>query len=574
MGGYAGQGAPYQQGAGGQGPYDSGQYQVPDGGSGQYPVQDTGQYPVQGPPGGWAPQGHPPHDTSGQYPMPGHPQAPGAYAPGGPLDPGWETGPHQGPYDPYQTAPGGYADPTPPGGYGAPGPPQDPYANPGAPQGGGMPQGGEPYDDPELPRPVRGRRGRPEPEGGPDQDTGWDPGPDQGEHAFFADGDDDYDDGAADDGGRRGRRGRGGGSGGGGKKRRSGAACLVVTLVLGGGIGIVGYFGYQFYEDRFGPPPDFAGAGSGPVVTVVIPEGASGYVIGQRLKDAGVVKSVDAFVAAQKKNPKGQTIQDGAYTLHKEMSGDSVVSLMLEPKSRNTLIVAEGRRNSWVYDQIDKRLGLKAGTTKDTAVKNASDYGLPDWAKNHKDVKDPLEGFLFPSSYAVAKGMKPEDVLQQMVNRAKSAYTKADLTGEAKKLHLDGPWELITVASLVQAEGKTDDDFRKMAEVVYNRLDSQNTETNGLLQFDSTYNYLMGKSEIHISESEVNSNHDPYNTYTRKGLTPGPIGNPGDTALQAALNPTHDGWIYFVATDGQDKTEFAKTYADFKKLRDKFNAAD
>jgi UPF0755 protein len=111
-----------------------------------------------------------------------------------------------------------------------------------------------------------------------------------------------------------------------------------------------------------------------------------------------------------------------------------------------------------------------------------------------------------------------------------------------------------------------------MAEVVYNRLKTTNDQTNRYLQFDSTFNYLKGQSKIHISESEINSNKDPYNTYTTKGLPPGPIDNPGDEALAAALNPTHDGWIYFVATDGENKTEFAKTYAEFQALKEKFNA--
>lgn len=125
----------------------------------------------------------------------------------------------------------------------------------------------------------------------------------------------------------------------------------------------------------------------------------------------------------------------------------------------------------------------------------------------------------------------------------------------------------------MQAEGKTHEDFRKMAEVIYNRLKTDNTETNQKLQFDSTFNYLMGQSKIHISESEINTNPDPYNTYYHRGLPPGPISNPGEEALQAALNPTEEGWIYFVATDGVKKTEFAKTHDEFLKLKDKFDAS-
>jgi UPF0755 protein len=159
-----------------------------------------------------------------------------------------------------------------------------------------------------------------------------------------------------------------------------------------------------------------------------------------------------------------------------------------------------------------------------------------------------------------------------MVKRADQVYNHYDVAGNAQKFGLSSPLQLVTVASLVQAEGKTHDDFRMMAEVVYNRLKPTNYETNQLLQFDSTFNYLMGQSDIHISEREINSNKSPYNTYTHKGLPPGPIGNPGDDALKAALNPTSDGWIYFVATDGMNKTEFAKTYAEFQRLKEKFNA--
>ncbi|POX47293.1 endolytic transglycosylase MltG [Streptomyces sp. Ru72] len=443
--------------------------------------------------------------------------------------------------------------------------PADPYgAQPGA-YGGEQPDFYQTPDAYPPPEPPNRRHAEPEPK------TDWDPDPQEGEHAVFADGDDEED--ADEPDGRRGRgdrRGRGGKTVK-GKKRRNGCACLVVVLVFGGGIGTVGYFGYQFYQNRFGAAPDYVGEGDGEQVTVTIPKGAGGYTIGRVLKQAGVVKSVDAFVAAQEQNPDGKSIQAGTYTLNKHMSAAAAVQLMLSPKSKNNLIIAEGWRNTKIYAAIDQRLQLKPGTTRDVAKKEWSTFGLPDWANSSKEIKDPLEGFLYPSAYPVAKGMKPEDVLKQMVDMAKEKYAEFGLQAKAKGLDLQTPLQLLTVASLVQAEGKTHDDYRKMAEVIYNRLKPTNTETNQLLQFDSTFNYLKGQSKIRISASEINSNQDPYNTYTHKGLPPGPIDNPGDSALEAALNPTSDGWIYFVATDGMEKTEFAKTHAEFLKLRDEFN---
>ncbi|MGW0119209.1 endolytic transglycosylase MltG [Streptomyces sp. NPDC003327] len=447
--------------------------------------------------------------------------------------------------------------------YGAP--PADPYGGQN-PDLYGTP---EAYPPPEPPGRRRQNPPTPEPEPEPEHE--------EENHPFFTG--DDSDEGYAEEPDSRGRGSRGGG-GDRDRERRSkakkrkgknGVACLVVALVLAGGVGGLGYVGYTFWKGQFGAAPDFAGTGTGEV-QVEIPKAAGGYEIGNILKKAGVVKSVDAFVSAQSKDPRGLSIQAGVYTLKKEMSAESAVKLLLDPVSQSNFIIPEGKRNAWVYEKLDERLGLEPGSTKEIAVANADSLGLPDWAKNHDDLKDPLEGFLFPASYPVAKGTKPEDALRKMVSRANQEYAKLELDAKARSLGLTGAWDLVTVASLVQAEGKTHDDFRKMAEVIYNRLQPDNFETNQRLQFDSTLNYLKGQSEIKISEKEANSNTDPYNTYRHKGLPPGPIGNPGNVALAAALDPTKDGWIYFVATDGMNKTEFAKTLAEHERLRDKFNA--
>ncbi|MFG2308307.1 endolytic transglycosylase MltG [Streptomyces sp. NPDC048566] len=524
-------------GTGGQ-PHGQGYQQYPQhspGESGQYPYPEQ-QYPGQGQPQyAGQPQQHYPAQGQQQYRQ----QQPGddrSYDDGG----GWQTGGH--PQVPYA------ADPT------------DPYA-------GGYPaEQPDFYNTPEAyppPEPPARRRAEPEPE------TDWDPGPDEGEHAFFSGGDED-DDADDDPQGRRGRGDRKGRGGAKGRKRRSGCACLVVVAVFGGGLAGVTYFGYHYYQNRFGSAPDYAGDGSGQV-TVEIGKGAGGYEIGQKLKALGVVKSVDAFVSAQQENPDGQKIQAGAYLLRKQMSAASAVELMLDPKSQNNVVVAPGNRNVTVYAAIDKQLGLSKGTTGKVAEKDYKSLGLPSWANSDRHIKDPLEGFLWPATYPAAKGMKPENVLKSMVKQASSNYASMGIEEKAKSLKLADPLQVVTVASLVQAEGKTHDDFRKMAEVVYNRLKPSNTETNQLLQFDSTFNYLKRQSNIHISESEINSNRDPYNTYTQKGLPPGPIGNPGVEALNATFHPTSDGWMYFVATDGHSKTEFARTNADFEKLKDKFN---
>ncbi|KAA0940842.1 endolytic transglycosylase MltG [Streptomyces apricus] len=531
-----------QYGDWGQGPqagYDQqGQQQYPQGQQ-QYGAHAPQQYDGQGGQGydgqggGYGQQ----YDQNGQ-----------------PYQGGYDTGQQQ--YQPQQVP---YA-----------GDPNDPYGNQAAAYAGQQP---DYYGTPDAyppPEPPGRRRAEPEPEPRQEEREDWDPGPDQGEHAFFS-GEDDPDDDSDDDPQSR-RRGKGGkgSKGKGEKKRKSGCACLVVSLVFTSVIGGVAYFGYQFYENRFGSAPDYSGDGTSQQVTVVIPKGAFGSVIGQKLKAAGVVKSVDAFVAAQSQNSDGAKIQAGSYLLNKQMSAESAVALMLDPKSQNNLVVREGQRNVTVYEAIDKQLDLPKGSTAKVAKEKYESLGLPDWANDDSDIKDPLEGFLYPATYPADKDMKPEAVLKEMVSQANEQYAVYDLEAKAADLGLENPLEVVTVASLVQAEGITHDDFRKMAAVVYNRLKPTNDVTNQKLEFDSTYNYLKGQSEIDISVAEIRNYDDPYNTYFYKGLPPGPIGNPGEDALKAAVNPDGGAWMFFISIDGK-KTDFTKTLADHEKLVQKFN---
>lgn len=546
---YGDQGWGAQQAAPGQAPYGDQQVQQ------QYPQQHSQQQPqhqqhqqhpqyqqqyAQQP---QDPYGQQPH--YGEQPQQGYPQEQ-QYVQQAQYNAGWDTGQQAAmPYAGQQTE--GYP------GYGTE--TQDYYGTP------------EAYPPPQPP----GQR-RTVPEQAPE----WTPEeqePEEENHPFFSDGDGGDKPGSEEDedeprGSRRGGSGRDR-RGKGKKKGKSGRACLVLVVVFSLGVGGAGYVGYQFWQKKFGAAPDYVGTGSTPV-QVEIPQGAGGYEIGGILAKAGVVKSQGAFVSAQNDNPKGKTIQAGVYTLNKGMSAANAVAAMLNPTSRNNLIIPEGKRNAWVYEQIDKRLELKAGTTKDVAKAQAKKLGLPDWANDAKDIQDPLEGFLYPASYPVAKGAKPEDVLRKMVSRANTEYGKVDLKGMASKLGLKSPLQLITVASLVQAEGKYKHDFDKVARVVYNRLKPNNTETYGLLDFDSTVNYAKSQSTLDVGAvKHLRDFKHPYNTYYIHGLPPGPIGNPGESALHSALNPTPGPWYYFVSVT-ENETLFAVTNEEHEQNRKKY----
>ncbi|MCL6292436.1 endolytic transglycosylase MltG [Streptomyces sp. 43Y-GA-1] len=559
---YGDQGWGGQQAAHGQGQYGDQQQSYPqDPYAQQY--QNHQQYPQQ-------PYDQQQHQQYGQQPQQNHQQQYGApqqdpYAQQQGAQPqyngGWDTGQQTAmpygaePQDPYAQQPGGY-DAT-----------QDYYGTPEA-----YPPPQPPGRREAAPEQQQHQQHQQQEQHQQQQSTDWDPDEPQEEtHPFFTGADDpagreprDGDEDPDDDGSRASRRGGKTKK----KKSRSGCACLVVSVVLLGGLGGVSYVGYTFWKKQFGAPADFAGTGSGEV-EVEIPEGSLGYDIANILRKKGVIKSSDAFVAAQNDNPKGKLLQAGVYLLKKEMSAASAIDLMLDPKSQNAFVIPEGTRNVVVYGEIDKRLGLKKGTTAKVAKTKAESLGLPDWADDNPDVKDPLEGFLYPAAYPVAKGSKPEDALKRMVARANKEYENVDLEATAKKYNLDGPWQVLTVASLVQAEGLTHDDFRKMAEVVYNRLEPDNTITNRKLEFDSAFNYLKNQSKITIGSKEIRTNPDPYNTYYHKGLPPGPISNPGMDAIKASLNPTTNGWMFFISLDGK-KTDFTKTVEEHEKLNEKW----
>ncbi|MET8704680.1 endolytic transglycosylase MltG [Kitasatospora sp. NPDC004723] len=333
-----------------------------------------------------------------------------------------------------------------------------------------------------------------------------------------------------------------------GKKsgRRNGGACLVVALVLLGAMGGAGWFGYGFYKDHFGPAPDFPGPGSGSV-NVEIKQGAAGSQMGAALKQAGVVKSIDAFNAACDKNVKCSTIQPGAYSMPKEMSAEGAVQFLVDANGGEKLIIREGLTSIATYGLIDDRLKLPKGTTANVAKEQINNLGLPAYAKGN------IEGFLWPTRYSITEGMKPEDLLKQMVKNAVDRY--AGLDAEASKIGLKSGYEVVIEASILQAEGNNKDDFAKMAKTIQNRL-ADKGKVNGKLGMDTTLQYALGTKNL--ERKDINDGSNPYNTYINPGLPPGPISNPGDDALKATLNPADGKWLYFIAMS-PTSTLFAET---------------
>lgn len=164
-----------------------------------------------------------------------------------------------------------------------------------------------------------------------------------------------------------------------------------------------------------------------------------------------------------------------------------------------------------------------------------------------------LEGYLFPETYAVLRGTRSEDVLSLMV--ARGIRTLREEMGMAQNPPPYTGNEILTMASIVEAEAHDPHERAKIAAVYYNRLRS------GMrLQADPTVAYALDKRHERILFKDLTVDH-PYNTYVHLGLPPGPICNPGRDAIHAALSPDPGTTALFFVARGNGTHEFTKTFA-------------
>jgi len=341
---------------------------------------------------------------------------------------------------------------------------------------------------------------------------------------------------------RKGRRGGGRPASPGGRKRRRRGrvailASLMVFVLIAGAGGVVIYHYYRTYIN----PPDFSGSGTGTVLVQIKP-GQSATSVGERLAALGVVASARAFSNAAKASPKGNALEPGTYRVHKHMQASLALALLLMPSSRvqTKVTIPEGFRLS----QIIMRLGQETGNLKgyEQAIAHPADLGLPAFAHGRP------EGYLFPATYDIQPGTSPTAVLKSMVQQFNQQAASIGLPAAAAKGH-EGEGAVITVASIIEAEGKIPSQYAKIAEVVYNRL---NAVPPIKLQLDTTVLYAM--SLKHSNAAFSTTFPSPYNTYLHAGLPPGPIDSPGRLAIEAALHPAHGNLLYFLtinSTTGQ-----------------------
>ena len=342
-------------------------------------------------------------------------------------------------------------------------------------------------------------------------------------------------------------------------RRRAHAGRLLIAIAVLALVMVLAIVGVGKLLGKVGgsSSPDYSGDGTDSVV-VEVPQGATSGAIGRALAAAGVVKSSGAFVTVASKNDtKARSLQPGFYRLRKQMSGKAAFDLLLDPSSRaeSKFTFPEGLSVRQALPIISKGTGIPVAELE-KATKQTSELGLPSYAKG-------VEGFLFPATYTVRPDAKPVEVLRMMVARFNQEADQLNLVAGAKKMGVT-PLQLVTLASIVEREVRND--RGKATRVLYNRLaDTKDFPTLGL---DSTVRYALNDFPGALTQSQLDVD-SPYNTRKHPGIPPGPIGNPGTIALEAALSPTPGNWVYFLSLPKEDKTYYASTTAEFDVLRKK-----
>lgn len=288
--------------------------------------------------------------------------------------------------------------------------------------------------------------------------------------------------------------------------------------------------------------PDYDGATRGKEITIHVDEGMTGSELGKLLYENGVVKSSLAYFRAAVADPRSERIAPGEHRIERRIPAREAIEQLLDPdRIVNLIRIRDGARLSEIIDEIEKA-GFK---------RNAIESAIRSFDPPAPFKLKSSEGFLYPAFYSVTKDATLPEVLGKMTGRFKSATEGIDW-----KYREFSPDEILTIASLVQAEG-TPDIFGKVAAVIYNRL-----ETGMRLQFDSTVHFIFdrrGEIALSISDTKVKN---PYNTFQNQGLPPGPIGSPTRAAIEAALNPESGKWLYFV-TVLPGETRFTDSYNEF-----------
>ncbi len=364
------------------------------------------------------------------------------------------------------------------------------------------------------------------------------------------------------------------------RRRRRLVRALSLGVFIAVVIGAV-FLGSRLWHSMFGVGNDYTGEGKSDIV-IQIHDGDSTTAIGKTLEDHKVVLTSKAFVSAAQGNAAIQSIQPGFYKMRTEIPAANAVARLADAQNRvGKLVIPEGRqlddiqdvKTNDVTDGIftlisnatcvdldgDRRCVSRDDLKEEAGRASLAELSVPDWAAKPVqamgDDHRRLEGLIAPGSWDIDPSASAKDILSKLIAASAYQYAQSGLLDTAKSLNMS-PYQILTVASLVQRESKPQD-FDKVARVIYNRL---MTPDHRRLEFDSTVNYSLDRQEVATTDAD-RARSTPWNTYVREGLPATPICSPGTEALAAAEHPAEGDWLYFVTIDLQGTTLFTRDYA-------------
>jgi UPF0755 protein len=289
--------------------------------------------------------------------------------------------------------------------------------------------------------------------------------------------------------------------------------------------------------------PDFAPGEATGEVRIEVANGETGSEIARKLEAAGVVKSSLAFFRVAVADERSSRIAPGEHLIERRIPAKEALEQLLDPKRiPNLIIVRDGTRISEVVESL-----IDFGLSEVDVARAMKSAAPPEIFKTRS-----IEGFLYPAQYSFNKDIDAKRVIAAMLEKFEWATKNIEWSNSSEL----SPFEILTVASLVETEG-TPDVFGKVSRVIYNRLEKRMP-----LQFDSTVHYALNRrGEIRVSLEDIKV-RSKYNTFIYPGLPPGPIGSPTVSAIKAALQPEAGDWIYFVTVKPND-TRFTSSYDQF-----------
>ncbi|MBI3988068.1 MAG: endolytic transglycosylase MltG [candidate division NC10 bacterium] len=278
----------------------------------------------------------------------------------------------------------------------------------------------------------------------------------------------------------------------------------------------------------------------GTTQTVYIRPGSGAREIATLLEKEGIIRSRLLFLLAAFSEGSYTRLKPGEYMLSPRMSllkvlgklrkGDVVI---------HPVVIPEG----FTAREIARTLAAQGLADARRFLALAFDRTLP---RQHDMEGDSLEGYLFPDTYYLHKGMSEGEIIRMMVARFKRYFGPAE-QNRAAALGMTMR-ETVTLASLIEKEAKVEAERRLISAVFHNRL------RQGIpLQADPTVIYALSKFKGKLTRADL-AVESPYNTYLHRGLPPGPIANPGRSSLEAALYPARVSFFYFVSRN--DGTHF------------------